>query len=429
MTLFWIFATLMVAVALLFFVPGLLRGPRTSIKELGHSVATHRQQLQSLELAHRDGHLNKKDYQSRRQEISDAMMAAMAESPQPAAADRSPVMGVALAFMIPILTVFLYLQEGTPEALGDQPERRHATSQPQPQPDAGQQQAPELGEAIAGLIARLNQNPEDIEGWLLLGRSYMSMQNYAAARDALQHAHDLDPNEPVIMIDLAESIAFSSGQRELPETAYSLLERALLVEPTAQKALWLMGLGKYQQGDFQDALGHWEQLLSLLEPGSPVADTVTEQINNAREQLGAAAMPGPGAMAAATPVAAATQAPTAAGQASRSLTVEVSLSAELGDRVRPSDTLFVFARPVTGPKMPLAIQRLTAGQLPLTVTLDDTMGMMPQMNLATFPEVVVGARISRSGDATPQPGDLEVLSGPIANNQQQPVRLEINTVR
>ena len=125
----------------------------------------------------------------------------------------------------------------------------------------------------------------------------------------------------------------------------------------------------------------------------------------------------------------ATPAPTAAGQATRSLTVEVSLSAELGDRVRPSDTLFVFARPVTGPKMPLAIQRLTAGQLPLTITLDDTMGMMPQMNLATFPEVVIGARISRSGDATPQPGDLEVLSGPIANNQQQPVRLEINTVR
>lgn len=423
MTLFWISATLMVAVALLFFVPGLLRGPRTSVKQLGYSVAGHRKQLQSLELALRDGHLNKKDYEKRRQEISDAMMTVMQESPQQSAGDRSPVMAVTLAFVIPILVIFLYLQEGTPAALGDQPERRHTAVQG----GDDQQQAPELGEAIAGLIARLNQNPDDVDGWLLLGRSYMSMQNHQAARDALQKAHDLEPNEPLIMIDLAESIAFSSGQRELPDNAFSLLERALLVEPTAQKALWLMGLGKYQGGHYQRALGHWERLLSLLEPGSAVADTVTEQINNAREQLAASAVPESGPLTS-TPVTTA-QTTTGTAPATRSLTIEVSLSAELSDRIRPTDTLFVFARPVSGSKMPLAIQRLRAGQLPLTVTLDDTMGMMPQMNLATFPEVVVGARISRSGDATPQPGDLEVLSGPIANNQQQPVRLEINTVR
>ena len=230
------------------------------------------------------------------------------------------------------------------------------------------------------------------------------------------------------MIDLAESIAFSSGQRELPDTAVSLLERALQLEPSAQKALWLMGLGKYQEGDYQTALGHWEQLLSLLEPGSAVADTVTEQINNARQQLDMELAAGAAPTVSPPDTSASVQPATANKGATRTLTVAVSLSAELSNRVRASDTLFVFARPVAGPKMPLAIQRLTAGQLPVTVTLDDTMGMMPEMNLATFPEVVVGARISRSGDATPQTGDLETLSGPIPNNQQQPVLLEINSV-
>jgi cytochrome c-type biogenesis protein CcmH len=422
MTMFWISATLMVAVALLFFVPVLLRGARTSVKELGHSAASQRQQLQSLELAFRDGHLNKKDYQRQRQKISDAMMATIEESPEVTAADRSPGMGLALAFVLPLLTLFLYLQEGTPEALGDQPERGHGA----PQTDDPQQQAPALGQAIASLIARLDQNPDDVEGWLLLGRSYMSMQNYQAARDALQRANELEPNEPLIMIDLAESIAFSSAQRELPDTAVSLLERALTVEPTAQKALWLLGLGKYQQGDYQSALGLWEQLLPLLEPGSGAAGSVTEQINNARQQLGLDLMAGSAPTA--PPSAAPSQTTPKGTEATRTLTVEVSLAAELSNRINPSDTLFVFARPVAGPKMPLALRRLTAGQLPVTVTLDDTMGMMPEMNLASFPEVVVGARISRSGDAMPQTGDLEAVSDPVPNNQQQPVKLEINSV-
>ena len=421
MTMFWISATLMVAFALLFFVPGLLRGSRTSIKELGHSAASQRLHLQSLESAFRDGHLNKKDYQSRRQKISDAMMATIEESPEVGDADRSTGLGLTLAFVLPLLTLFLYLQEGTPEALEDQPERGHSAPTDEPQ-----QQAPALGQAIASLIARLDQNPDDVDGWLLLGRSYMSMQNYQAARNALQRANELEPNEPLIMIDLAESIAFSSGQRELPGAAVALLERALKAEPTAQKALWLLGLGKYQQGDYQSALELWEQLLPLLEPGNGVAGTVTEQINNARQQLGMDLMTG--AAPTASPPAAPIQSTPAGSEATRTLTVEVSLAAELSNRINPSDTLFIFARPVAGPKMPLALRRLTAGQLPVTVTLDDTMGMMPEMNLASFPEVVVGARISRSGDAMPQTGDLEAVSDPVPNNQQQPIKLEINSV-
>lgn len=433
MTSFWISAALMVAVALMFFVPRLLRGPRISARELEQSAASSRQQLQSLEAAYRDGHVNKKDYKSRRQEISDTMMASLEDSPEPEPAARSPKVALALAFVLPLLTVFLYLEEGTPEAMRAQAPLQSSTQAPTPDHSA-QPQAPELGDAIASLIARLERNPDDIDGWLLLGKSYMSMQNYQGARDALEKANDLAPNEPVIMVDYAESIAFTSGQRELPEQAVSLLTRAIELEPTAQKALWLLGLGAYQQGAFQAALDHWEQLLALLEPDSGVADTVIEQINNARQQLGMELLSGapPTAAPVAVPAAVDTQVaappPAQNPEATRTLTVVVSLAAELSDRINSSDTLFIFARPAAGPKMPLAIRRLSAGQLPITVTLDDTMGMMPEMNLATFPQIVVGARISRSGDATPQPGDLQVLSDPLANDQQQPVRLEINSV-
>ena len=421
MTIFWISATLMVGVALLFCVPGLLRGPRVSAKQLGRAAAGYRKQLKSLELAFADGHIKKPDYQSRRLEITDAIVASIEGSPEEASVDRSPGVGIALVFLLPVLTVFLYLNYGTPAALGDQIAGHGAALAVDPQ-----QQAPELGQAIAGLIARLEQNRDDIDGWLLLGRSYMSMQNYQAATDALQHAHELEPNEPLIMADLAEAIAFSSAQRELPDNAVTLLEQALVIEPRLQKALWLLGLGNYQHGEYQKALGLWEQLLSQLEPGSGVASTVIEQINSARGQLGMELLAGAPTLAATPPAAIPSASPNT--QATRSLTVEVSLAADLSDRISPNDTLFIFARAASGPKMPLAIQRLTAGQLPVTVILDDTMGMMPQMNLASFPEVVVGARISRSGDAMPHPGDLEALSDPVANNQEQPVRLEINSV-
>ena len=180
-----------------------------------------------------------------------------------------------------------------------------------------------------------------------------------------------------------------------------LVERALELDPEFARALWLAGVHAFNVGDAERAGALWQRILAL--PGlSPQA---AAQVREALAQAGT-----PPAAASATAAPARAQAD--AGGAS--VTVNVALDPALAARVSGDETLFVFARAASGPRMPLAIARLTAADLPARVTLDESMAMTPQMTLGTFPQVVVGARVSRSGNATPTAGDLEGSSAPLA---------------
>ncbi len=418
MTAFWISACVMLAVALAFVVPGLLRGGTPDVSE---AAVDARRRLKSLEQAFRDGHLSEEDYTERKQAIAGSLLDAVEPQQQ---TPRSVAAGVLLLIAAPIFAVMMYLQIGNPRAI--ELGRPVAGSSGAGGDGSGQPGAPELASAVTQLAARLAQNPEDVDGWFLMGRSYRAMDRYAEAADAFRRALELVPDQPVILIELAEALAFQSGEPTLPQEARDALDKAMAQDPTLQKGLWLQGLDAFNLGNYERALERWQALAAQLEPGSDGARQIAEQIAQVEQALGrepsipasVAATPGPGSEA---------------GGADQSdgaaqLTVEISLAPELASRVTPDDVLFVFARAHNGPPMPLAIQRLTAAELPTSVRLDSTMAMMPAMNLAAFPEVVVGARISKTGNATAQPGDMEALSEPIANNQAQPVRLEIATV-
>lgn len=408
--MFWTLAAIMVALALLFVLPRLLRGSGPPVDD---AAAQARRRLQSLEAAFRDGHLDADDYQAKRALIATELLDSVDE---PAAPTRSPAVAAVLLVATPLLAIGLYLNLGNPRALG--------VSAPAPGEAAATagESAPELADAMNQLVARLASNPDDVDGWFLLGRTYRTMNRFQDARDAYRRALELAPRTPPIMVELAEALAFSSGQTELPDEARALLEEALALDPNSQKGLWMLGLDAYNAGNFQQAVARWEPLLAQLEPGGGAALQVAEQLNLARERLGQP--PVDSATAGATSPDRDAPAPSAGA----SLTVQIRLSPALHDRVRPGDTLFVFARAHEGPPMPLAIQRLTAGQLPATVQLDSSMAMMPAMSLDKFPRVVVGARISRSGNATAQPGDLQALSPPVSNASREPIELEIATV-
>ncbi len=414
MTAFWIAATVMAAAALAFVVPRLLSGPRATANP-GDAGAVRRK-LKSLAAARADGHLDEVEYERRRQQLASEWLDRVDRAAP--VAGRSPATAYTLLILTPLAAVALYLLVGSPRAIvaAGSPAPPAATAAA----SGGEAQAPELSTAITQLAARLAQNPTDVDGWYLLGRSYMAVGRHADARDAFARALELAPGEPALMVEYAEAIAFTSGQRQLPEEAETVLRDALARQPDSQKALWMLGIGAFQRQDYRTALDYWERLEALLEPDGPVARQVGEQIAAARAALG----DGPAAEAAAEP------APAAASDDgdTPALTIEVSLADELQARVDPNDTLFVFARAVSGPRMPLAIQRLPAASLPTRVRLDASMGMVPNMNLATFPEVVVGARISKSGSAVPQPGDLEALSDPVSNRRPEPVRLLIDRV-
>ncbi len=434
---FWIAATAMAALALGFVVPRLMRGARDAGASPAASEAQRK--LASLEQALADGHLTRDEYARRRERLA----ATLPEAPERApTATATPVTAWALLILTPLAAVALYLQVGNPGAIPAL--AQSATPAPAATAHGDEVGAPELTSAITQLAARLAQDPDDVNGWFLLGRSYMAVDRYTDARGAFKRALELVPGEPALMVEYAEAIAFADGQGRLPEQSETLLRAALELEPESQKALWMLGIAAFQRRDYDAALENWQHLERLLEPDSPVARQLAGQIAEARAARGDTPEPSAPAIAVGQPAPEPTAAPIAVEQPAPeplpaaalepadgdapALTIEVSLAEELRARVAPGDTLFVFARAVSGPRVPLAIQRLPAAELPARVRLDDTMGMMPSMTLATFPEVIVGARISKSGNAVPQPGDFEALSGPVSNRSREPVRLHIDKV-
>lgn len=302
---------------------------------------------------------------------------------------------------------------------------------------------PDMDQAVQGLADKLAKNPDDVDGWVLLGRAYKSMERFAEARDALKNAYDRAPNEIEIQVDYAEALALAGETRRIEGRARELLDGALKTDPNHQRALWLLGIADYQAQNYASAVARWELLRGMLPPEAPVRESLERQIADARQRGGLGSAPGApahtagvepvpangAAPAAGTPASAAAPAANpAAGASDVRLTVTVALDPKLRDKATAGASVFVFARAASGPPMPLAVQRLTLADLPAKVELTDAMGMLPTMKLSQFPEVVVGARISASGNAKAQSGDLQTLSAPLEVHRKEPIALVIDKV-
>ncbi len=326
-----------------------------------------------------------------------------------------------VALLLPASALLLYRLVGAPAAL-DAANR---------QPAAGADAAPQMEQAIAALAKRLEQHPDDVEGWALLGRAYQATGRSDEALTAFRRAHEEAPDNPAVTIEYAQALAMSRPDRRIEGESRQLLEGVLAADPANQRALWLLGIADYQVQQYDAAIARWNTLLPLLEPGSTVLSSVKAQIAEA-EALRDGKPPPAAAAAAPSSAIAAGDAETRGADASASaaprLTVRVTVDPSLAERVDPTATLFVFARAASGPPMPLAIERLHASDLPATVVLDESKGMLPSMKLSTFAQVVVGARVSKSGDAMPQPGDLQALSPPLDVHRTEPVELAIDEV-
>jgi cytochrome c-type biogenesis protein CcmH len=283
-----------------------------------------------------------------------------------------------------------------------------------------------MEDAIAALEARLEARPSDVEGWVLLGRSRRSQEDFAAAEAALARAYQLAPDNNEVLLDYAEAKALATPTRRFAGESLALLEQAYQREPDNARAGWLLGIAAVQDGRPADAATLWQPILEQMPADAPARPALTQQINEARRQAGLAALP-----EAPAPATTAQPEPTSAASAGADggarLVVEVELAPELAAQVPADAIVFVFARAAEGPRAPLAIQRLAAASLPTTVVLDQSMGMIEGMNLGAFTEVVVGARISASGNATPQSGDLEGLTDPLQVSAGQ-ARVRINRV-
>lgn len=413
---------LMLALALAFVLPPLLRAPRAGgVDRNALNVELHRARLAELEADLAAGTLSAAQFAQARQDLERELLGDIGADVQTAAApQRARGVALVLAGLVPLLAVGLYYRLGAWESLDTAVATAHPDL-PAQTGDGAQTGLPPVADMVIKLEERLQREPDDRDGWMMLGRTYLYLDRHQDAVQAYATAMALTAApDAALLADYAEATAMASGGN-LAGAPAALLARAFALEPGNEKVLWLTGMAAFQDQDFATALARWEPLLAVTEAGSENARIVQMYVQQARAQLGA------GAAAALEPIVPATPAESTAAAAGGRIEVSVDIDPALRGRVAPDDTVFVFARAESGPPMPLAIVRTTVGALPGSFVLDDSQAMMPAMKLSSFPRVIVGARVSRSGNAMPASGDLQGLSAAVETAAPGRLSITIDT--
>ncbi len=396
MTTFVLIAGLLAIGALAFVVlPLLKRGSNSGVSRNAINVAVYRDQLRELEADLRAGTLAQDQYERSRGEIETRLLQDVSATEGAAARPGSNLGAIAFAIALPVCALAIYLVVGNPQAI-----QMAGTPQSTAHGVSGEQ----MLAIVEKLAARMRANPEDPEGWKILARSYAALGRFKEASEAYANATARSPGDAQLFADYADALAMAQG-RSLEGEPEKLIARALAVDPRNVKALALAGTVAFSRKDYAKAEEYWERILAVVPPDSEFARGARANIAEARSLAGGTLAAPPPAAPAAAPASPAADATRVSGT--------VKLAPALAAKVEPNDTVFIFARAAEGPRMPLAILRRQASDLPVEFALDDSMAMTPQMKLSSFPLVVIGARVSKSANATPQPGDLEGLSAPI----------------
>ena len=378
MTVFWLIGAALAAAVLFVLLRPLVRGQgaaRVSSREA--NIAIYRDQLRELDHDLRSGVLAQADYGRARRELETRLLEDTSASSESARTVGGRRMAWTLGAAIPVFALGIYLAVGNPAAFAPAADQHSITAR-------------ELEGMVERLAARLREQPDDVEGWKLLGRSYAVLGRFAESAEAYAKAAARAPRDAQLLVDLADALAMARGQ-SLEGEPEKLVARALEIDPANLKGLALAGTAAFARKDYAGAAAHWEKMLAHVAPDSEDARASRANVHEAR---------------------------TLAGLPRRELKGTVALEPKVKAEVRADDTVFIFARAAEGPAMPLAVKRVKARELPAGFALDDSMAMAPGMNLSAHPRVVVVARVSRTGSPTPQPGDLQGTSGPIANDAQ-----------
>ena len=418
MTGFIVAAVVMIVVALGWVMPPLLRGgARAKVDRTAVNLGILKDQLAELDAEHARGAIAEAQYAATKADLQQRVLDETQAEPAAAEAPRATQLGkltaAVVVLVVPIASAMLYSRFGDLSAFN--PLARQGA-------DAAHQfSKDDLANMTQRLAERLKKEPDNANGWATLARTYYSMGRFAEASAAFEKLVELVPDDASLLADYADALAMSQG-RKIAGKPMELINRALKIDPLQWKALAMAGTEAFDRQDYKSAVALWENLQASLPADAPMKQQLSGSINEARSRAGmpqvAAMPPSPVPPAApavgARPVApagskAAAGAPAAAGGR---IAGTVTLSAELRGKVAPEDSVIIFARPAEGSRMPLAMMRVQAKDLPKTFALDDSMAISPDARLSNVAEVVVGARVSKSGSPMPQKGDLEGLSKP-----------------
>jgi cytochrome c-type biogenesis protein CcmH len=382
--LFLLIVSVLILIAFLLILPPLWRNQAVQDADLDQRnirIAQHR--LAELKENRRSGGLSQAQYEEQLADLEQALSDDLEIKSHviPAQSQGRWVVYV-LVLGVPLLAGSLYLGLGNYQAISHSAEMAV---------DPDTIKLAEINKMVDGLAEKMKNNPDDAQGWLMLGRSYKVLDQFPKAVDAFANAYRLLGDQAEVMLLYADAIAYLND-KNLAGKPTELVFKALSLEPDNLTALWLGGMAKAQQGDAATAIKLWKKLAALLPPGSDSQQEIQGLLAKIEsEALQASAQP---------------EATQQGNVPSVAIDVQVSLAPELQKSASPGDTVFIYAQALTGPKMPLAIVRKQVSDLPLTVSLNNSMAMMPNMKLSNFANVKLLARISKSGNAISQSGDL-----------------------
>lgn len=392
--IFWVFGVgLLIAAAVLLLWPLLRPGKADDehSERLTQNVSIAREKLDLLRNRKQQAEIDQQAYD---EEFADLQMALAlelkADENQHKAAGGAWMMPL-VAVLVPVFSIAMYFVLGDYRVVQD-PQIAEAR-----QPDR-QMTVDDMQVAIR---AALKENPEDARGWYALGRTMMIKQDYDGAVAAFQRAYDLLGDQPAILFSLADALALNNDGNLLGEPE-QLVKRGLELDPEFPNGLWLAGLAAEQRSDYTAAYKYWTKLLPLLQGDPQSRQQVTLLLQQLRQEH---------------PELASIEGSEQLAVAPAGLSVSVALDTALSGEVNATDAVFVYAKAFDGPPMPLAVKRFTVADLPLEVSLSDADAMMPALKLSSFQQVVIGARVSPSGNPIAQPGDFYVESGAIDTTQ------------
>lgn len=453
---------------------------------MNDEIQTLRKQLQQLQELHASGALDDAQYQQSKERLERKLVDAVVQQgpadavvPEPAkaapakdtpakAASAQPVAGsqpaavperrpsarlvAGVAAFVVVVSAAGYAWKGSPDKLALGPGSASASANAGNSAEGGEAphdtNSAQIAAMVEKLAERMKERPDDAQGWVMLARSYTVLERYADAVPAYAQAVKLVADDPSLLADYADALGMRNN-RVLGPDAVQVIERALTIDASHLKALSLAGSAAFTKKDYATAVSYWERLTKAAPAESPYLPEVRAGIAEARElgKLGSGPISTASATASATPATAEASAtkltqtaqaapPAGAGNsgtgsspaaANATVSGTVSLSKAMAAQASPNDTVFIFARAAEGPRMPLAILRKQVKDLPVEFKLDDSLAMSPAMKLSAFPKVVIGARVSKSGEAMPQKGDLTGISGPVATGSSG-LKIEINQV-
>lgn len=412
MTLFWFLAAILVIVAMAFIWVPIMRHRRlrqgaVSLEDI--NVQAYRSRIEELDADYREGRIEEAEYGALKSELernllTDTQTESGAETVGGKEGNKHTdwILGAFLSLVVIAVTVGMYWQLGSSQVLAQMEQHRGESERLAKLP-------PE--KRIEALRQLAEQSPQRAELWYALAQGYLQTKNYTEAEDAYNRVLVLVGEDPQVLAEYAQALFFAEGNK-MTARVKDLVQRTLTVDPANDTALGLLGIDAFDQERYADAIGYWQQILDGLQDQRD-AGAIRAGIERARKLL---AQQQGGTDPAATAE--------SAEQQTAALEIDLSLSEALLTKSTPQQAVFVFARAVSGPPMPLAAVRLQVQDLPTQVVLNDAMAMTPQARLSQFEQVEVIARVSQSESVIAAAGDFQGQSGPI-NLGKAPTKIKI----